>query len=285
MRFGATEEVFTGFRVTREKPILLLWLGLVFAITSALTLALAYPAFVQLMTYVATVQAGHEPSQDEMMSLMGHYGRILMFGMPLSLAGMSFVMPAIVRAVLNPEDSRFGYLRLGRDELNTFVVLLVMTLACITLLFAGGMLMRLGEAMGGVAAGLLTGLVVALAMAVAAAWLAVKFSLAVPITVAEKRIGLAESFRMTKGHFWPLLGMGLLALVLSLGVSLLVNIVAIPFGAMSGGGYGPITGGAVSAISVAGMIGTVLLSILVSAAQSLIIYAPFASVYRLIKAN
>ncbi len=284
MRFGVTEEVFTGFRVTREKPILLLWLGLVFAITSALTIALAYPAFVQLMTYLPTVQAGHEPSQDEVMSLMGYYGRILMVGIPLSLAGMSVVMPAIVRAVLNPEDSRFGYLRLGRDELNSFVVLLVMTLAWITLLFAGVMLMGLG-AMGGVATGLLTGLVVVLAMAVAAAWLAVKFSLAVPITVAEKRIGLAESFRMTKGHFWPLLGMGLLTLVLSLGVSLLVNIVAIPFGAMSGGGYGPITGSGVTAISVAGMIGTVLLSILVSAAQSLIIYAPFASVYRLIKGS
>lgn len=282
MTFGATDQVFTGFRLTREKPILLLWLGLAFAITSALSIALAYPAFVQLMTYVSSVQAGHEPTQDEMMALFGAYGRMLLVGMPLSLICMSLVMPAIVRAVIEPADSRFGYLRFGRDELNTFVVLLAMSLTWFGIMFMGGLVIGLAGT-AGVAVGLLVGLIVVLAVAAAAAWLAVKFSLAVPITVIEKRIGLAESFRMTKGHFWPLLGMGLLLAVLSFGVSLLVNIVAMPFSMISGGGFGPLVSGEFTVASVIGMAGTVALTVLVSAAQSLILYAPFSAVYRVIK--
>ena len=38
-------------------------------------------------------------------------------------------------------------------------------------------------------------------------WLLVRLSLAVPMTLAEKRIVLFDSFSLTKRHFWPLIGM------------------------------------------------------------------------------
>ncbi|WP_312137035.1 hypothetical protein [Brevundimonas sp.] len=282
MKFGPTDAVFEGFRITRQKPVLLLWLGLVYAVISAITVALAYQSFVELMGFVATIQAGQEPDEALAMQLLGAYGRVIAVALPLSLVASAIIWPAIVRSVLTPEDSRFGYLRLGRDELNTFVVVLALSLVWVAALVLAGAIVGLA-ALAGVAFAVLTGLLVFFGLVAFALWFGVKFSLAVPITVAEKRIAIMDSFRMTKGHFWPLLGMAFLAGILSFGVNLLVNIIAMPFAAISGGGFGLLTGQGVTALTIIGFIGTVVLSLLMASAQALILYAPFVSVYRMLK--
>ncbi|WP_406851585.1 hypothetical protein WEU32_08370 [Brevundimonas sp. BH3] len=282
MKFGPTDAVFEGFRITRQKPVLLLWLGLVYAVISAITVALAYQSFVELMGFVATIQAGQEPDEALAMQLLGAYGRVIAVALPLSLVASAIIWPAIVRSVLTPEDSRFGYLRLGRDELNTFVVVLALSLVWVAALVLAGAIVGLA-ALAGVAFAVLTGLLVFFGLVAFALWFGVKFSLAVPITVAEKRIAIMDSFRMTKGHFWPLLGMAFLAGILSFGVNLLVNIIAMPFAAISGGGFGLLTGQGVTALTIIGFIGTVVLSLLMASAQALILYAPFVSAYRMLK--
>ncbi len=203
MKFGPTDAVFEGFRITRQKPVLLLWLGLVYAVISAITVALAYQSFVELMGFVATIQAGQEPDEALAMQLLGAYGRVIAVALPLSLVASAIIWPAIVRSVLTPEDSRFGYLRLVRDELNTFVVVLALSLVWVAALVLAGAIVGLA-ALAGVAFAVLTGLLVFFGLVAFALWFGVKFSLAVPITVAEKRIAIMDSFRMTKGHFWPL---------------------------------------------------------------------------------
>ncbi len=282
MKFGPTDAVFEGFRITRQKPVLLLWLGLVYAVISAITVALAYQSFVELMGFVATIQAGQEPDEALAMQLLGAYGRVIAVALPLSLVASAIIWPAIVRSVLTPEDSRFGYLRLSRDELNTFVVVLALSMVWVAALVLAGAIVGLA-ALAGVAFAVLTGLLVFFGLVAFALWFGVKFSLAVPITVAEKRIAIMDSFRMTKGHFWPLLGMAFLAGILSFGVNLLVNIIAMPFAAISGGGFGLLTGQGVTALTIIGFIGTVVLSLLMASAQALILYAPFVSVYRMLK--
>lgn len=282
MKFGPTDAVFEGFRITRQKPVLLLWLGLVYAVISAITVALAYQSFVELMGFVATIQAGQEPDEALAMQLLGAYGRVIAVALPLSLVASAIIWPAIVRSVLTPDDSRFGYLRLGRDELNTFVVVLALSLVWVAALVLAGAIVGLA-ALAGVAFAVLTGLLVFFGLVAFALWFGVKFSLAVPITVAEKRIAIMDSFRMTKGHFWPLLGMAFLAGILSFGVNLLVNIIAMPFAAISGGGFGLLTGQGVTALTIIGFIGTVVLSLLMASAQALILYAPFVSAYRMLK--
>lgn len=282
MKFGPTDAVFEGFRITRQKPVLLLWLGLVYAVISAITVALAYQSFVELMGFVATIQAGQEPDEALAMQLLGAYGRVIAVALPLSLVASAIIWPAIVRSVLTPEDSRFGYLRLGRDELNTFVVVLALSLVWVAALVLAGAIVGLA-ALAGVAFAVLTGLLVFFGLVAFALWFGVKFSLAVPIAVAEKRIAIMDSFRMTKGHFWPLLGMAFLAGILSFGVNLLVNIIAMPFAAISGGGFGLLTGQGVTALTIIGFIGTVVLSLLMASAQALILYAPFVSAYRMLK--
>ena len=283
MSIGVTDEAFVGFRITREKPVLLLWLSLVYVISMLLTFGLGYSAIKPLLAMMQEVQTGSEPSQAEFIAAAKNYGQLIAVSWPISLIAMAFMAPAVVRAVLLPEDSRFGYLRFSKDEVRTFFALLAMGLIWFALLMVSILIVGMAST-AGMGAAVLVGLIVVLGALIAAVYLAVKLSLVVPITVMEKRIGIAESFRLTKGHFWPLAGLGLLVIVLSIGVSLLVNIISIPFTVISNGGFGPLLGDPITFASAIGMAGSMVLSILMTAAQLLIVYSPFSAVYRKIKA-
>ncbi len=283
MSLGVTDEAFVGFRITREKPVLLLWLGLVYVVSMLLTFGLGYNAIKSLLAMMQLVQNGSEPSQEEFIAAAKNYGQLMLVSWPISLVTMALTATAVVRAVLQPEDSRFGYLRFSKDEMRTFLALFLMGLIWFGLMLVSLLIVGMA-ATAGMAAGMFAGLIVVLVALVAAFYLAVKLSLVVPITVMEKRIGIAESFRLTKGHFWPLAGLGLLAIVLSIGVSLLVNIISIPFSVISNGGFGPLLGDPITFASAIGMTGSLVLSILLTSAQMLIVYSPFSAAYRKIKA-
>jgi hypothetical protein len=66
-----------------------------------------------------------------------------------------------------------------------------------------------------------------LALVVPFVWLAVAWSLAVPVLLFERRSGfkaLARSFRLVQGRWWPILGALLCAYLLAIYVSLLVSL-------------------------------------------------------------
>jgi hypothetical protein len=119
-------------------------------------------------------------------------------------------------------------------------------------------------------------------------WLAVRLSLAVPITMAERRISIFGSFAVTKGRFWPLLGMSLLAVVMSFVVSLLGSLVAMPLQLLAGGldGLAQLDGESLPAILQAAWPAItiwIVINAVMSALQVAVIYAPFSAAYRDIK--
>ncbi|HEX2815758.1 MAG TPA: hypothetical protein VHN39_05170, partial [Phenylobacterium sp.] len=67
------------------------------------------------------------------------------------------------------------------------------------------------------------------------AWLAMRFSLAGPANFATGRFGLADSWRLTKGRFWALLGMVLLALCLLVLIAVVLFILTAVIQAAIGG--------------------------------------------------
>lgn len=282
MTFAPTDFVFEGFRITRQKPILLFWLGLVYLVTSVAGLFLMLPAFIELMEVLKVVQSGTEMQQAEVMKMMGVYARIASVTVPLSLLAMALVYPAVVRAVIEPTEQRFGYLRFGRDEVNTLVVILAAVAACFLMTFFAGLVVSLASA-AGPAVGALVGLVLFLAVVVGYLWLAVRFSLSIAATVAEKRIAIKEGWAMTKGRFWPLLGIMVLTWILTIGVSLLVGMVSMPFSAISGGGYGIFMDMGITPVTVIGFSVITVLNAALAAAQALIVAAPFAAAYRALK--
>lgn len=243
----------TGFDVVRRRPVLLLWWGLFhllyIGLTSVLAVGLAGPALTQL----AALQGLH-PANDpavqaqalaSMRQLLPLYGLML----PVMLVFYSMLYTAMNRAVLRPKDDRFGYLRLGRDELRQFGLFLwaivvgvgvyiVTVVGVLILTFIGVALAALfskGAAAPGVGHVLVAAVIVLLTVA---AWiyLTVRLSLASAMTFETRKIRLLASWPLTEGRFWPMLGAYLLAACLSLVVLLLGLVVMLCICVVAAGG-------------------------------------------------
>jgi len=198
----------------------------------------------------------------------------------------------VARAVLNPSQKVFGYLRLGADELRVLAVNLILSIALGLGFFVLAMIVGVAAgvvAQGNQGAGVLVGVLLGLAFAVLAIWIAVRLSLAVPLTMAEKRIAPFASFAVTKGHFWPLLGMAVIAFIMSILVSLLGSVIALPIMMFTGGGLAQLAaleGQSTQAIlqtAAPGRLAWGVVNAIVSALQLAVLYAPFAAAYRDIK--
>lgn len=244
MSFSATDAAFEGFRLVRRNPVALVGWTLLYLVYTLATLFAAggmMRSMAVWMDQVEALEAGPPPSSPEAlvpimesyMAAMSH----MVWAIPLSLVIGAVLMAAIARAVLTPATGGFGYMRLGMDEVRVFVVTLVIAIlyACATAIaFAAAFII------GGIAIGAMEGwgaLVMVLAVLAAIAfmiWLGVRWSLAVPITVDQKKFAFFDSFAVTKGRFWPLFGMAVIAFIMVIIVSLLAGIVTMPISMMGG---------------------------------------------------
>lgn len=290
MSFNATESAFEGFRLARRDPVAILAWSLAYAVFFAVAFTLAGRSLIHLLTLLEQMQAS-EPTMEQVSELGRTYGLLGLVMTSLSMLFGAVLAAAVARAVITPQDRRFGYLRLGRDELRVLVVTIVISLILTAVMLVGmGGSMALFIAAGAMSqpALVLPAVLIGLGAAAFGVWLAVRLSLAVPITFAEKRIAIFDSFTLTKGRLWPLLGMAVLAGVMTLLVSLLGSMVAAPLTLLSGGLERVAAGGAVDLPTVIATAWPALLVWLVvnavlSAARAGVLYAPFSSAYLAIK--
>ena len=150
---------------------------------------------------------------------------------------------AAARAMLSPEDDRFGYLRVGADELRSMVVVLALGIIrfVVQMLFTIG-IAGLGAVVIGVqrSAGNRIGAeflqqFLQLPMYAILIFLFLKFCFAIPHTLATKRISIFESWTLTNGQVVRLLITYLIAFLIAVAVSIAVGIVAfILFGVIGG---------------------------------------------------
>lgn len=291
MAFSATESAFEGFRLAKRSPMTILVWAVFYIVVTALVIAVAGGAMGQFMQMAATMEPGAEPSDAEMMAFMSAYFSMLGLILPISLVLGSVSYAAVNRAVVRPSESAFGYLRLGMDEVRVFVVSLVLSIVFgLGFGLAGGLIFGVMGAMAAMMsdnAGLVGLLMVVAGLLFVALiiWVVVRLSLALPITVAERRIAIFDSWKLTKGHFWGLLGMAILAWVLCLVVQILLSIVLMPILFAVSGGFENLA--AIETMqpmeflqTMAPMAITILVfAAIVSALQLAIMYAPFASAY------
>ena len=293
MAFSATDAVFEGFRVVRRQPLALVFWALFYAAIMAAAFAMIGPSLIGFVTATEQLeQSGATPTMEDFAPLFQMMGLLFAVLLPASLIASAMMHAAIARSVLRPGESAFGYLRLGMDEVRVLVVSVVLFLVFMVL-------MAVSSGLIGVAVGMTVAaeapalwlLVVLLVLATIAlfAWLFVRLSLAIPITMAERRIAIFDSFGFTKGRFWPLLGMALLASVLSMVVGLLGSLVAMPLELATGGGIKALEGLEDESLQVIlqsawPAIGAwILINAVMSALQVAVVYAPFAAAYRDIK--
>lgn len=285
MTFPATNCAFEGFRMTRRAPQALLAWALAYAVFFILFFLVAGPHLVTMMSLMKELEGKANPSIEEMQPLMQAYGVMFAWGVPLAILLGAVLNTAIARSVIRPEDKRFGYLRVGKDELRVLAVNLIV--AVITGLTAMAAFVVVSVAAGlamTVPALWLAVILLSLAAVALIVWLSVRLSLAVPITFAERRIAVKESFALTRGVFWPILGMGIIAWIMAVLVAVLGSAVAAPLSLLVGGMdrlAGLEGAGIAEMLRVAGpaLAVSLVVNAILSAAQIAIMYAPFSAAY------
>lgn len=288
MAFSATDAAFEGFRVVRRHPLALVFWSLFYIVIFGLSIVVVGRGMADIMAITEGLESGGTTSFEDLAPLFDAYTSTFALLMPLGVVAGAVLNAAIARSVLRPAERAFGYLRLGMDEIRVLVVTLVLSVVLTLLMmipmgFVAYMFWQASA--GGGPAAALGGLLGVFAVIALAIWLMVRFSLAVPITVAERKFAFLDSWRATKGRFWPLLGMGLIAFLMSMVVSLLGSIVIMPI-QLTVGGFdrmgeysGQDLGAMLQAIWPAILTGVVTQSIL-SALQLAVLYAPFSAAYR-----
>ena len=292
MTFPATDCAFEGFRLTRRAPLAVLSWAAAYAVFIGLMFLLVGPHFVTVLSVITEMQAQGqtEPSPEDVERLAQAYGVIIGWAMPLGLLFSAVISTAIARSVIRPEDRKFGYLRVGKDELRVLGASLLVSLIMFAVTFVGFMIVTLATA-GAMALPALWLVVVLLSLAIIGLliWLSVRLSLVVPSTFAEGRIMLKPAFAMTgKKVFWPLLGMAIIAGIMAMLVGLLGSAVAAPLSLMVGGSEQLVAMQGASVPSLLSALGPMLAVSLVvqavlSAAQIVIMYAPFSAAYLQLK--
>ena len=286
--YSATEAGLEGFRITRENPrAFALWVVFSFAV-SVLGAVVTVSMPAEVRTALETLRADQTPDPRQLLEALIAAAPLLIFGLTVQC----MMAAAVYRIIFRHDDVRFGYLRLGMDELRLMALTLLFLLLVIGLLVvvtvAAGLVMAVVAA-AGTSIAIFVGAVVELFAMGLVVYVLVRLSLAPVITFAERRIALFESWKYTHGQFWRLFLAYLLAAFCIVLITLLTLILFITLAFI----YLTITGGSYSDISAImnpdetayssyfnpGMIAYMLVGSVITALWYAVIAAPGAWAY------
>ena len=205
--------VGSGFGVIVRNPLAFLAWCAVYLVVAlgplALMAATLWPQFSALAALAeAEVDPDSPAATQQMMSLMGQINALSLLQWATSLASSALIVGAVFRAVLEPQNRRWFFLRLGRQEFWLALCLVVVVVVA-GLLAALSMFPVMITSLVLVAAGptqtltpgvgLGIGAMVLIALG-AMLWLFVRFSLGLPMSFAGSYFRLFESWTLTRGH-------------------------------------------------------------------------------------
>lgn len=228
-RFSVGEAATAGFGVIARKPLAVLAWGLALLVAAVLPTYILFwvagPQFTAILQLSAQTTDAQDPRMVE--QIMRMQSGMMLFQLLFwlwSTAIKAVICSAVFRAVLEPTDSRFGYLRLGaREGWLTLLFLVEYVLAYIAFFVVAllGVVVVAIVSVGGGGQGpatIGTAVVVGLAALALFVWVALKLSMAAPMTFVDRQFRLFESWSFTKGHVGKLLGVALLLVVFLIGI-------------------------------------------------------------------
>lgn len=223
IRFPVADTALEGFRLTREHPrAVLIWAGLLLAGNVAMALIVIGGGHGAELMQLSRMRF---PEDAERLSDLGSRIAPVMLAVGLlNLMVNTLIYTAVMRAVLNRGEARTGFLKLGREEVLVFAVLLVLALAASFYMAATSTVVAMLRLSLGDGAAFL-GAALAAAATGMGIYALLRLSLAPAMTMTEGRFSLMRSWPLTVGQFWGLLGMVVLAITLSAVVFVLAEIV------------------------------------------------------------
>ncbi len=261
MSYSIIASAFEGFRLIVRRPVSFLgWCGMIGLIMAAVLL-LQFALRGGVSSYVWG-PGTFTPGGGLLAALLTLFEY---------LVGFSVLACAVYRAVLQPKERSFGYMRMGGVELRIMLIWTALAVIAFVMNFAIGFsVMVLGSLAGAWA----RPLIYLLCLLVAAA-LAVRLSLTGPVVLEEGRDSVAGSWELSKKRFWSLLGMwAIVAIVSILSIFLiLVIIAALVTSVRTATGYNPSASIPVAVLSV-------VLTVLLFTFQAVLWAAPAAAAYQ-----
>ena len=239
------DAAFQGLRTMRQHPVVVLaWAGFSLVMLPLLGLLAKIVLSEQDRMNLALRQSSADPR--EILDFVSRVGGVMVLLIMLALVLGAILSAAIMRSVLHPDDKRFAYLRLGREELRLLVVSLITWAAALMVTIIPGGVLALGTALlaGTPVAGWFTFLG-GLTVVGLSTWVAVRLSLLAPHAFLSGHIDPRAAWLVTHGQFWRLLATIVIVIVMCVIVSILGATVSSIVGAVIAGGLeDPIAPGA-----------------------------------------
>ncbi len=232
-KLDITDTAFAGFGVIKRNPLAPAVWGLVQLLLVAGPLALMLPAILDLVgVAMAAEQAGAEPEMSDILAIQGQMNLISPLAMIAGLVARGLLGGAMFRAVLNPGDRKWFFMRLGKAELMLVVTGIVLSIVGVLALLIAGLVVAIVAVLIGQAsteAGVAVGILGALVLLAAGLWSLLRLSMAFGLSFDRKSFLLFESWPLTRGKVGSLFLMALISVILA-GI-----IEALVFGLLLGG--------------------------------------------------
>ena len=286
--FSVSDAAVEGFRLTRERPRMILYWSLALLalnlVTAVLVITLIGPEWEDVQAALSRRSSDPAERLRALQGLLPVYA----ITVPIGLVTGAVLQAAVCRAVFGEGGAERGYLKLGGDELRVLAAQVAVAALLLLAGMAGGFVVGFAAAAVG---GGLAGFLLLMALLALVLWLGVRLSLAAPQTYAERRIRVFGSWRLTRRQGWRLFAAYLIALLLALVVTLLALAIYAAVMALIGGGVAAAGSmfqpdyGSFGAHFTPGMIVGHVIGAVISALFHAIMLAPAAVAYRSLAAE
>ncbi len=238
----STDFAFEGFRVIRQRPLLILYWGIAALVITGLAQIYLMPQYAPLLDqFTAATKATPQPDPAVLAPIISQLLPFYAIMMVLTLIFNAVINCAVYRAVNGEARFGLGYLRLGADEARQILVMIAffffILMAYIALVLVGSVLG--GIIIAGLSAlnpglGAIGGALTFVAITSGLIWVMVRMSLYSVQTFEDKKFNLLGTWKLTKGQFWGLLAGYFIAFIMAMLVYLLLGLIYLGAAAVAG---------------------------------------------------
>lgn len=227
--FNIEDAAFAGLGLLSRRPMA----ALAWAALWAILIAIVTLPFVGILANFITLIVRFKGQPDASLiadQFAGLFAFIILSGL-CSLVLGAVISCAVYRAMLTPEDSAFAYLRMGDQEIQVLIVNFVKALIIGAASFGMALLLGILEvATTGSPSGGPVDLIGRLIIQAVVFWIQLRLCMAGPMTFAERRFRLFESWALTRGIVLRLLAVGVILFFIGLAVYLALATIGIAAG-------------------------------------------------------